>query len=298
MPMKYLLVISILFSSCVSKTDSEEVFISTDYAYVGDFTQGLEGPAVDKNGNLYFVNPTKNGTIGKVDGSTHKFEIFIDSLPNGSIANGIRFGSAGELYLADYVNHNVLKVNSETKTVSIFANDSLMNQPNDIAISSNNSIYASDPNWVIETGNIWRIDTAGDITLLESNMGTTNGIEVAPGDSILYVNESVQRKIWRYNLDSNDNISNKKLLIQFEDHGLDGMRCDVKGNLYIARYGKGVIAMVSPNGTLIREIELKGKKPTNVAFGGEDGKTVYVTCQDRGYIEMFKTEVRGRSFWN
>lgn len=296
MVMKYFLLVAVMISACASKKDSKEVFKSNDYVYVGEFTQGLEGPAVDLDDNLYFVNPKKNGTIGKVGAITQKLEIFIDSLPNGSIANGIRIGNDGILYAADYVNHNVLMINSETKEVSIFASDSAMNQPNDIAISLSKILFASDPDWTSETGNIWRIDSSGKVSLLESDMGTTNGIEVAPGDSILYVNESVQRKIWRYNLDSNGNISNKKLLIQFKDHGLDGMRCDVKGNLYIARYGKGVIAMVSPQGELIKEIELRGKKPTNITFGGKDGKTVYVTCQDRGYIEMFRAEFAGRSF--
>ena len=58
--------------------------------FVGDFTQGLEGPAVDEDGNLFFVNPDHNGAIGKIS-AKGDFEIYIDSLPNGSIANGIRF---------------------------------------------------------------------------------------------------------------------------------------------------------------------------------------------------------------
>ena len=77
---------------------------------------------------------------------------------------------------------------------------------------------------------------------------------------------------------------------------MDGMRCDEKGNLYIARYGKGVVAKVSPKGKLLEEIKLKGEKPTNIAFGGEDGKTIFVTLQDRGYIEQFRVPDAGRSF--
>lgn len=286
----------LILSSCLSKNQEKKNGESEDFVFVGSYSLGLEGPAVDAEGNLYFVNPKKNGTIGKIDFKSQNFEVYIDSLPNGSVANGIRFGTNGEMYLADYINHNILNVNTETKIVSIFANDSSMNQPNDIAIMDNNTLFASDPNWANNTGNIWKIDTLGNIDLLESDMGTTNGIEVAPGDSILYVNESVQRKIWSYNLDTNGAISHKKLLIEFEDFGLDGMRCDVQGNLYVARYGKGVIAVVSPTGKLIEEIKIKGHKPTNVAFGGKDGKTLYITCQDRGYIEMIETDFVGRSF--
>lgn len=291
-----LLISVIILTNCGLKKELISDLQSEDFIYVGEYTLGLEGPAVSASGDLYFVNPTKSGTIGKVDITEQTFEIFIDTIANGSIANGIRFNSNGEMFLADYINHNVLKVDLDTKEVSVFANDTTMNQPNDIAITRTNILFASDPNWANETGNIWRIDTSGTVTLLESNMGTTNGIEVSPGDSILYVNESVQRKIWAYDLDEVGNITTKRLLIEFDDFGLDGMRCDVEGNLYVARYGKGVIAIVSPKGKLIKEIILTAKKPTNVAFGGAEGKSVFVTCQDRGYIEMFTAESSGRSF--
>jgi gluconolactonase len=74
------------------------------------------------------------------------------------------------------------------------------------------------------------------------------------------------------------------------------MRCDVEGNLYITRYGKGTVAKLSPEGKLLLEVQMKGKKPSNIAFGGKDGKTAYVTLQDRGYIETFRVEKAGRSF--
>ncbi|HEY8939261.1 MAG TPA: SMP-30/gluconolactonase/LRE family protein, partial [Cellvibrio sp.] len=66
--------------------------------------------------------------------------------------------------------------------------------------------------------------------------------------------------------------------------------------LYIARYAAGEVAVVSPQGTLLQRIKLKGQKPTNVAFGGDDGKTVYVTLQDRGAIETFRSELPGREW--
>ena len=287
-----LLLSAVLFYGCQEKEPQK----STDFVFVGEFSAGLEGPAVDKSGDLFFVNPKKNGTIGKAGAMDANFEILIDSLPNGSVANGIRFGENGDMYLADYVNHQILVVKEGANDITVFASDTLMNQPNDIAMMQNGVLLASDPNWANETGNVWSIDTDGSAHLLESDMGTTNGIEVAPGDTILYVNESVQRKIWAYDLNEEGHISNKRLLIAFEDFGLDGMRCDVEGNIYVARYGKGTVAVISPAGKLLYEINLISTKPTNVAFGGADGKTVYVTCQDRGYIEMFKAQFVGRSF--
>ena len=64
---------------------------------------------------------------------------------------------------------------------------------------------------------------------------------------------------------------------------------DRKGNLLIARHGKGTVAMVSPTGKVIREIETLGKKPSNVAISA-DGKTVYVTEMEKGRLVLFRLE--------
>jgi sugar lactone lactonase YvrE len=157
-------------------------------------------------------------------------------------------------------------------------------------------LYASDPSWKNNTGRIWRIDTSGKVTLLEDNMGTTNGIEVSPDEKTLYVNESVQRRIWAYDLSGQGSISRKRLLIKFKDFGMDGMRCDVDGNLYITRHGKGTVVKLSPKGKIIREIPLLGKNPSNIAFGGKDGRTAYVTVQDKGNIESFRIDRPGREW--
>ncbi|MEZ7207624.1 SMP-30/gluconolactonase/LRE family protein [Pseudoalteromonas sp. DY56-GL79] len=271
-----------------------------DWITDGVFTQGIEGPAVDDAGVLYAVNHQQQGTIGKVT-AQGKTETLL-TLKNGSIGNGIRFDMQGNMYIADYVNHNVLKVTKSalaqggdlSQSVTVFAHDNRMDQPNDLAIMDNGILFASDPNWQASSGNLWRINTSGEVTLLEADMGTTNGIEVSPDNKTLYVNESVQRKVWRYELDEQGNISNKQLFISFTDFGLDGMRTDNQGNLYIARYGAGVVAVVSPQGKLIKEIKLKGKYPTNVAFGGEEGKRLFITLQKRGAIEMAEVEFAGR----
>jgi len=71
---------------------------------------------------------------------------------------------------------------------------------------------------------------------------------------------------------------------------MDGMRCDVDGNLHITRHGKGTVAKVSPEVDVLLEVELRGKLCTNLAFGGPDGCTCYVTLADEGNIEVFRTE--------
>lgn len=269
---------------------------TTDYVADNVFTQGVEGPSVDAQGNLYAVSFGKDGTIGIIDKKDNA-QLFV-TLPEGSTGNGIRFDRKGFMYVADYSGHNVLKIDPKTKVISVYAHNDKMNQPNDIAIAKSGVIYASDPKWADNTGNLWKVATDGAVTLLEANMGTTNGVEVSADEKHLYVNESVQRKVWKYDLDAKTgDVKNKRLLIEFPDHGLDGMRSDVEGNLYIARYAAGEVVVVSPHGTVLERIKLKGQKPTNVAFGGKDGKTVYVTLQDRGAIETFTTSRAGREWF-
>ena len=265
-----------------------------DFTGTGLFTSGIEGPAVSSDGDLYVVNFNVEGTIGKVD-SLGAASLFV-TLPEGSVGNGIRFLQNGNMLVADYTKHNILEVSLADRSIQVWAHEPQMNQPNDIAITSREIVFASDPNWKESTGNLWRIEPGGKVTLLESGMGTTNGIEVSPDDKRLYVNESVQRNVWIYDLSESGEISNKRLLIKFQDFGMDGMRCDVQGNLYITRHGKGTVAIISPEGELVDEIKTTGQKPSNIAFGGPDGRTCYITLQDRGCIETFRADFPGRAF--
>jgi len=271
-----------------------DLFISRVFTEPGGFTAGIEGPACDTEGMLYAVNFAREHTIGRIT-PAGKCDVFVN-LPRGSTGNGIRFNSSGDMLIADYTNHNILKITMATREVSVYAHEPTMNQPNDIAVGANDIVYASDPNWTAGTGQTWRAELDGSMIRLESGMGTTNGIEVSPDETTLYVNESVQRKIWAYDLSPAGEISRKRVLIEFSDFGLDGQRCDIAGNLYVARYGKGTVAKISPAGKVLAEVVLTGKNCTNVAFGGPDGRTCYVTVADRGNIECFRTDLPGRSW--
>lgn len=281
--MKYkLLILLVSISGWVAQASTQPD--SSDFVSDGVFHASIEGPATDKNGYLYAVNYGVEGTIGKVS-PTGEVSLAL-TLPKGSIGNGIRFDQKGLMYIADYTGHNIWRYDG--KQLQLHAHQPLMFQPNDLTIAANGVIFASDPDWKNRKGQLWRIDTDGSSSLVEKDMGTTNGVEISPDQTRLYVNESAQRKVWLYDLDKNLNASNKRLLIQFPDFGLDGMRTDAKGNLYIARYGKGVVAKVSPDGKLLKEYKLKGEFPTNVTFSQKDPTLLYVTMQKRGAVELLK----------
>ncbi|QDH71896.1 SMP-30/gluconolactonase/LRE family protein [Lysobacter alkalisoli] len=275
----------------------ERLYEASDFVGDGVFTAGIEGPATGADGALYAVNFAREGTIGRVvetaDGRGEA-TLFVE-LPEGSVGNGIRFDADGFMYVADYTMHRILRIDPSGQSIGTFASLPDAHGPNDIAFAPNGMFYASDPDWSSNSGQLWLVLPYGAVRLLESGMGTTNGIEVSPNGRRLYVNESVQRRVWVYDVDIfSGNIDNKRLLIEFPDHGLDGMRTDFHGNLHIARHGAGEVAIVSPAGELLRTVRLRGRKPSNVAFGGADGRTVYVTLQDRGAIERYRSELPGR----
>jgi sugar lactone lactonase YvrE len=286
-----------VLTGCIQKKNNDATktfYVAADLTPENVFTTGIEGPAVDREGFLYVVNYGENGTIGMVtpEGESNLFV----TLPDGSVGNGIRFHSDGSMLIADYTLHNILKVDMDSRKIDVYAHDGRMNQPNDLAIASDNTLYLSDPNWADSTGMLWKVTPDGNTILLEANMGTTNGVEVSPGDDILYVSESIQRNVWAYDLSPEGEIRNKRLFYEFPDFGLDGMRCDREGNLYVTRYGKGTVVILSPGGEILKEVPLKGKNASNIAFGGPDGKTCYVTLQDRGCVETFRSEIAGREW--
>ena len=273
---------SLIFHGC---SESSNIIIG-DLLEEWTFTKGIEGPAIDSKGNLYAVNFAEQGTIGIV--SPEGIASLFIKLPEGSVGNGIRFDGNGYMYIADYKRHNILKVDTASLEISVFAHDSTMNQPNDIAISPvTEFLYASDPNWRDSTGKLWLVDRSGNIILLEENMGTTNGIEVSPDGRLLYVNESIQRNVWVYDITEDGLLSNKRLFVKFSDFGMDGMRCDSEGNLYITRHGKGTVAIFTPDGRLLNEIALKGKLCSNIVLSSDD-KFAYITMADRGSFEVIK----------
>jgi gluconolactonase len=163
------------FSSRAQSFANKKLFKSAKFTPANSFAHGLEGPAVDKFGNIYAVNFFHEGTIGIVTPSGDP-GLFV-GLPYESIGNGIRFNSHGNMLIADYKMHNVLKVDMKTKRVGVFAHEPRMTQPNDLAFDSKDRIYDSDPNFKLNTGRIWRIDTNDNITLLDSLSGPANGIE-------------------------------------------------------------------------------------------------------------------------
>jgi sugar lactone lactonase YvrE len=269
------------------------------------FSANAEGPEFTRTGRLFVVNCERDGTVCEVhpDG---RVEVFV-TLPAGSTANAIREDSRGGLLLADFEGHNVLRLDVGSRRVSVWVHDARFSQPNDLATSRRDVVYASDPDWARGTGRVWRIAADGKavgggaspaaaprVSLLAGDLGTANGIALSPDERTLYVAESVQRRILAFALDADGQAAGApRVLATFPDHGLDGIKCDASGRLFVTRHGKGTVAILDRAGRVEREVQMPGRSVSNVVFGGPDGRRVFVTLQDTKDMHWFATDVPG-----
>jgi signal peptidase len=247
---------------------------------------------------LYVVNLGHQGTIGRLRVGASKSELFAQ-LPSGSIGNGIRFDRGGRMYVADYRQHNIFLFEPSQNSPAVYFHADDFTQPNDLAIAPDGTLYASDPDFKNKAGRVWRIaPTAAGVVIgapmsTDRKMVTPNGLDLSPDGQTLYVSESSSREIWAYRIDGGK-LADPRRVIRFKTGELDGLRVDGAGRIYVARPTVGLIAIVTSAGVIEREVSLTGKEPTNLTFGGGDGKTVYVTQKSGGFIESFRVDIPGR----
>jgi signal peptidase len=204
------------------------------------------------------------------------------------------------MFIADWKGHTIFVRQPGASSAQTYFQSAKFHQPNDLAISRDGTLFASDPDFHTHTGGrIWRIVTGPDGTVsgtimpAERQMHLTNGLDLSPDEKTLYVSESDTREVWAYTLQG-ERLLSPRLLHRFETGQLDGLRTDVRGRIFLARPGAGVVSVLEPDGALSREVRVQGLNPTNVTFGGPDGRTVYVTNASTRGIERFLTDAPGR----
>jgi gluconolactonase len=259
-----------------------------------------EGPAVDRAGNVYFTN-TRPEHILKWDGKS--LSIFREKT---NASNGLLFEPDGSLLACEGGAGRVTRTNMQTGQITVLAdkyNGFPLAAPNDVARDTRGRIYFTSRPGVDDPtqGNVnafYRIDPDGKLTQLLGWPKTEmpNGIVTSPDDKTLYVieahpDEGRARNIQAFDLQADGGIKNQRTLIDFyPGRSGDGMCIDAEGNLYVAaglhnprktsetldtRPG---IHVVSPEGKLLAFRETPRDTITNCTFGGEDLKTLYITC--------------------
>jgi gluconolactonase len=153
------------------------------------------------------------------------------------------------------------------------------NAPNDVIVKSDGSIYFTDPNYGYTSNmgfrGIYRVSTSGVVQLLDSTFDKPNGICFSPDEKRLYVNDSPKHTIYIWDVVNDSTFTNKRIFYTIPvSRDVDGMKVDSEGNVYCA--GPTGIWIISPSGLLIDKIPTP-LHTTNLNWGDEDGKTLYIT---------------------
>jgi len=207
----------------------------------------------------------------------------------------------------------ITEMNNGTTKEETFCKDKSFVFPNDLAISKTGRVYVSGLDFYAGIGGgFWLCYPDGKVIQLGKER--TNGIDLSPDEKYLYVSDAVPHqlhkdKILKFKVDPKTGlVSSPEIFANFEKLDVvqtafvDGMRTDIKGNLYVSRYGGKEAVILSPNKKLIGRIELSTiTNITNLEFTGKDGKTLYLVgrCTDdetKGCVDKFESEIPGKAF--
>lgn len=261
-----------------------------------------EGPAVDRNGDVLFTNVPVSKIL-KWSPRTRQLSVYRE---NSHETNGLYFAPDGSLLACEGGAGRITRTDMKTGQIRVLA-DSYQGRkfakPNDLCMDDKGRIYFTSRTGVDDVPGenvkaVYRIDPNAAVTQLLAwpEIHMPNGIVLSPDNTKLYVIEAHpdadhHRDIRVYDLDGNGSLSNGRVLINFyPGRSGDGMCIDAEGNLYVAaglhqtrnssetldtRPG---VHVISPSGTLLAWRETPEDTITNCTFGGEDLRTLYVTC--------------------
>jgi gluconolactonase len=261
-----------------------------------------EGPVWNsKTGELLFSDVPNNVIHAWKDGKLREF-----MRPSGysgddpawrsSGSNGLTFDAKGRLLIAEHGDRRVSLLGEDGKktTVADRFEGKRFNSPNDIAVHSSGAIYFTDPIYGLPKGEedpareldfcgVFRIGTDGVVSLVSKELERPNGIAFSPDEKTLYVANSHRPRaiILKISLGEDGTATGTEVFFDTQEldgkGSPDGLKVDETGNLWAT--GPGGLMIISPQGKLLGRV-LTGKATANVAFGGKDGKTVFLTAHD------------------
>lgn len=266
--------------------------VPKDHGAIG----ATEGPAW-KDGSLYFTDGKHINRLGP-DGKTTVFR--------HNASNGLLFDREGRLVACESGLRRVTRTEKDGSITVVAGRfgGKRFNTPNDLCMDSKGRIYFTDPRYgprgdmELKVEGVYRIESPGKITrILCDGAERPNGILISPDDRYLYIADNNNnthggsRKLLRYTLDQNGDVKpgTQKVLFDWKDgRGPDGMKMDAAGRIYVAagtnkandyettRFKAGCY-ILSPSGRLIDFIPTSPDECCNCAFGGKDGKTLFIT---------------------
>jgi gluconolactonase len=259
----------------------------------------LEGPSFDRQGNLYCVDIAW-GRIFRVDPKGN-FETVAeyDGWPNG-----LKIDRHGRIFVADY-KRGIMEIDpvsgSATPVVEKYKLEGFKGC-NDLVFSNNGDLYFTDQGQTglhDPTGRVFRLNTDSSLDCLLDNVPSPNGIALDATGKRLYVAVTRANAVWRVPL-LDRGVTKVGTYIQMSGGlGPDGMAFDAEGGLVVAHPGYGAAWWFDPVGRPRAMIKVdSGLMVTNVAFGGEDGRDIYLVEQHSATIFRARLPVAGQKLYS
>jgi len=254
------------FVTAILDPDSEWQVVSQGHKFT-------EGPAVDRDGNVFFTD-IPNNRIHKIDTGGHVTVFKEDS----GGANGLMFGPDGRLYACQNGRRRIVAY-APDGAESVIAADV---NSNDIVLNQRGEIYFSDP----EHKQVWFIDAKRNQRVVHEGIGFPNGLRFSPDQSLLLVDDTAGRWVWSFRVEPDGSLSNGQPFYRLETpdessaSGADGMTVDSEGYIYVTtRIG---LQVCDQPGRVVAIINKPQAGPiSNVVFAGPDLQTLYVTAGDK-----------------
>ena len=249
-----------------------------------------EGPVWHPDGYLLFTDiPMDVINRWTPDGGVEPY------VRSTGCANGLTYDRQGRLVACEHTGRRVSRLSDDHRLMPLAESyqGKRLNSPNDIVVDSRGGVCFTDPLFgafgvPVEAGElgffgVYRIDPDGSLTLLTDDCAGPNGLAFSPDESILYIADSRSRHIRAFDMQPDGSLTNDRVFIDMnvETPGApDGMKVDVEGNIYST--GPGGVWVVDPNGRHLGTVAIP-EQAANLAFGGPDNRTIYVTARTSLY---------------
>jgi gluconolactonase len=260
----------------------------------------LEGPSFDRAGNLYFVD----SFYGRIFRASPRGDIEVVADYDGE-PNGLKIHKDGRIFVADFKNGIMLLDAASGKLTRVVARHHTehFKGVNDLVFAGNGDLYFTDQGasgYNDSTGRVFRLTAAGQLQCVADNIPSPNGLVLNLEENALYLAATRANAVWRLPLAASGDVVRMGNFLQLSGgRGPDGLALDEAGGLAVAHPELGAVWIFSAAGEpLYRVRSCRGDFTTNIAYGGPDRRSLYITEAATGSILVGKVPTPGRLMYS
>lgn len=246
-----------------------------------------EGALYERKTNSVLFSDQPTSTIHRYDVASGKVSVF---RAEPITPNGNTFDAANRLITCEHRTRRVSRTDADGRVVTLayLYDNKRLNSPNDVVVKSGGTIYFTDPPYGLPNmsvgkeqpvNGVYRILPSGEVTLLTADLAMPNGLAFSPDEKTLYVADTDRQNIRAYDVSPNGTLTNGREFASLRNPGKsgapDGLKVNKAGIVFST--GAGGVWVIAPTGKVLGVIETP-ETAANCAFGGKDGKTLYITA--------------------